>query len=121
MPRTASAARGGICYHVTNRGNARSQVFHSADDGAAFVALFAKACERHEMRVLACCLMPDHFHYCLWPREDRDMARLLHWLLTSQVAKHRKRHKTTGHIWQGRFKAFPAQSDGHLFTVMRSG
>lgn len=119
MPRTARAARGGLCYHVINRGNARNRVFHSYDDYDAFLQLFHKACARVEMRVLAYCLMPNHFHFCLWPREDSHLRRFMHWLLTSHVARHRKAHKTTGHIWQGRFKAFPAQSSEHLLTVLR--
>ncbi len=119
MPRTARAARGGLCYHVINRGNSRNRVFHSPDDYAAFMVLFHKACARVEMRVLAYCLMPNHFHFCLWPREDSHLRRFMHWLLTSHVARHRKAHKTTGHIWQGRFKAFPAQSSEHLLTVLR--
>jgi hypothetical protein len=46
MPRTARASLGNWCYHVLNRGNARAEVFHKPDDYAAFVGLFAPACER---------------------------------------------------------------------------
>lgn len=53
MPRTARASVGDICYHVINRGNARSEVFHKADDYQAFVDLIGLACGRMPMRVLA--------------------------------------------------------------------
>src|SRR5947207_8038780 len=103
MPRTARAARGGYCYHVLNRGNGRRTVFHDDDDYAFFAALLRAACARVPMRVLAYCLMPNHFHLVLWPPGDDDLALWMHWVLTSHVARHRKRHRTSGHVWQGRF------------------
>jgi putative transposase len=119
MPRTARAAVGGYCYHVLNRGNGRATVFHDEDDYAAFTALVRAACARVPMRVLAYCVMPNHFHLVLWPAGDEDLAWWMHWLLTSHVARHRKRYRTSGHIWQGRFKAFPIQEDTHLLIVLR--
>lgn len=71
MPRTARASVGGICYHVINRGNARGEVFHKPEDYAAFCRLLQEAGERVRMRLLAYCLMPNHFHLALWPRHGR--------------------------------------------------
>jgi REP element-mobilizing transposase RayT len=51
MPRTARASRGGICYHVINRGNGRAEVFHKDGDYDAFVRLLADAHERLRMRM----------------------------------------------------------------------
>jgi putative transposase len=65
MPRTARAAVGGYCYHALNRGNRRAAVFHDADDYAAFAGLLREATARLPMRVLAWCLMPNHFHAVL--------------------------------------------------------
>jgi len=68
MPRTARASVGDICYHVINRGNAQqTEVFHKDGDYRAFVELIRLACERIPMRVLAHCVMPNHFHLALWP------------------------------------------------------
>ena len=119
MPRTARAAVGGLCYHVLNRGNGRATLFHDPSDYQAFVALLNKARERLPMRLLAYCLMPNHFHLVLWPHADGDLGRWMQWLLTSHVRRHHRRHGTQGHLWQGRFKAFPVQGDAHLLTVLR--
>jgi len=62
MPRTARASVGGMVYHVLNRGNARSEVFHQDDDYAAFLKLLCQASDRLPIRPLAYCLMPNHFH-----------------------------------------------------------
>ena len=85
MPRASRAAAGGFCYHVLNRGNARAEVFHKHGDYDAFVQIIAEASLRNPMRVLAYCLMPNHFHLALWPAKDGDLSRWMHWLLTTHV------------------------------------
>ena len=72
MPRTARASHGGCCYRVLNRGQARNEVFHKPEDYAAFVKLLGEANQRVSMRLLADCLMPNHFHLVLWPRHDGE-------------------------------------------------
>ncbi len=71
------------------------------------------------MRLLAYCLMPNHFHLVVWPRADGDLSRWMQWLLTAHVRRHHRRHATSGHVWQGRFRACPIQQDEHLLTVLR--
>jgi len=119
MARTARRAPGGVCYHAINRGNRRATVFHTDDDYDAFEHLIGRACVRVPMRVLAYCLMPNHFHFVLWPHDDGDMSRWMHWLLTSHVVRYHKIRGTSGRIWQGRYKAFPIEQDHHLLTVLR--
>jgi len=121
MPRTSRAAAGGYCFHALNRGNRRAQIFHDVDDYAAFVRLIRRASARHPMRLLGYCLMPNHFHLVLWPQGDGDLSNWFAWLLTAHVRAYQKRYRTSGHIYQGRFKAFPIQEDDHLLTVLRYG
>jgi hypothetical protein len=44
VPRTARASVGDLCYHVINRGNAQTEVFHKAGDYQVFVELISFAC-----------------------------------------------------------------------------
>ena len=119
MPRTARASVGEMCYHVINRGNARQEVFRKNDDYKAFINLFKGACERIAMRVLGHCLMPNHFHLVLWSYSNGDLGKWMQWLLTAHVRRYHQHYKTSGHVWQGRFKAFPIERDDHLLTVLR--
>ena len=104
---------------MINRGNARATVYHDAADYDAFSSLMKKACDRIPLRILAFCLMPNHFHLVLWPYKDGDLSRWMQWLLTSHVRRYHRIRGTSGRVWQGRFKAFPIQEDRHLLTVMR--
>ena len=121
MPRTARASVGGLCYHVLNRGNARAVVFHKDGDYQAFLDLIGLSCDRLPMRVLSFCLMPNHFHLVLRPYDDGDLSRWMQWLMTSHVRRYHRHYPTRGggHVWQGRFKAFPIEADEHLLAVIR--
>ena len=119
MARFRRTSAGGYCYHAINRGNRKARVFHDLGDYLRFVTLIERACERIPMRLLAWCLMPNHFHFVLWPSKDAEMSRWMHWLLSSHVRWYHQRYGTSGRIWQGRFKAFPIQSDDHLLAVER--
>jgi putative transposase len=119
MPRTARASVGGYCYHALNRGNQRGQVFHDREDYHDFVKLLRQACARVPMRIISFCLMPNHFHLVLWPISDGALGPWMQWLLTTHVHGYRKRYRGSGHVWQGRFKAFAIEQDEHLLTVLR--
>jgi putative transposase len=119
MPRTARASAGGLCYHVLNRGNGRADVFHKDGDFAAFLQLLADANERLPMRILGYVLLHNHFHLVLWPRKDGDLSRWMQWLMTAHVRRYHRHYHGSGHVWQGRFKAFPIEQDEHLLSVLR--
>jgi putative transposase len=61
MPRVGRVAPGGVIYHVLNRGNGRKQLFLKDGDYAAFLKLLAEVKEAVPVRVLAYCLMPNHW------------------------------------------------------------
>jgi len=108
-------------YHVLNRGNARMQIFEDERDYDAFEKVLAEAVERSEMRLLAYCLLPNHWHLLLWPEKDGALSSFVGWLtLTHTQRWHAHRNSAgSGHVYQGRFKSFPVQEDGHLYTVAR--
>ena len=74
MARTLRVALGGYCYHVLNRGNGRATIFHKQGDFHAFLKLLGDAAEQVPVRLLAFCLMPNHFHLVLWPIGDGDLG-----------------------------------------------
>jgi putative transposase len=119
MPRRARKIVAGWYYHVVTRGNNRAQVFHEACDYQRFVDLISEARNVAPVDLLAACLMPNHFHLVVRPEASPDLAKWVHWLLTKHAGKHHRRQGSSGRIWQGRFKTFAIQDDGHLTTVMR--
>lgn len=121
MPRGARIAPGEIVYHVLNRANARSELFHKPEDYSAFERIMISAMQRTPIRLLAYCLMPNHWHMVLWPMKDGEMTEFLRWsTITHSQRLHAHRHTAGyGHIYQGRFKSFPIEQDESLLNVLR--
>jgi putative transposase len=121
MGRPQRSALGGYVYHVLNRANARMTIFRRDRDYEAFETALAEAVERTRTRLLAYCLMPNHWHLVVWPRADGELSRFVGWLtLTHTQRWHAHRRSTgAGHVYQGRFKSFPIQEDDHLYAVVR--
>ena len=73
------------------------------------------------MRLLAYCLMPNHWHLVLLPRQDGDLSRFMTWLTMTHTQRWHAYHDSigSGHLYQGRYKSFPIQSDKHFLTVCR--
>jgi putative transposase len=80
-----------------------------------------QAVARFDMRLLAYCLMPNHFHLLLWLREDVDRSTFMRWPAMTHTQRWHAHQRTagTGHLYQGRYKSFSVQSDEHLLTVCR--
>ena len=121
MGRPKRAADGGLIYHVLNRANARLSIFEKDGDYEAFERILADAIERTGTRLLAYCLMPNHWHLAILPVQDGELSRFTGWLtLTDTQSWHAHRHSTgQGHVYQGRFKSFPIQDDQHFLTACR--
>ncbi len=121
MPRTARIAPGGGIYHVLNRGVGKMKLFRGKRDHEAFQRCLQETIEKVPMRVLAYCVMSNHWHLILWPRNDGELARFMLSLTVSHVRRwlvHRG-EVGTGHVYQGRYKSFAVQDDDHLATVCR--
>jgi len=112
---------GGLIYHVLNRANAGLQLFDHAGDYEAFERVVSEAHRRTPMRVLSYCLMPNHWHLVLWPRDDGDLSRFLHWTtLTHTQRWHAHRGSVGGgHVYQGRFKSFVLEENEPFLVVCR--
>jgi putative transposase len=97
------------------------RLFRKAADFAAMEKVLEDALRRTPVRLLAYCILSNHWHLLLWPRADGELSEFMRWLtLTHTQRWHANRHTSgTGPIYQGRFKSFPVQSDEHLLTVAR--
>jgi putative transposase len=96
-------------------------LFEGDRDYEAFMRCLAFAHARAPVRVFAYCVMPNHFHFVLMSSEDGQISRFMRLLQGTHGKRwHASRDTSgTGAVYQGRFKAFPVQSDRHFYTVCR--
>jgi putative transposase len=97
------------------------RLFDHDGDYAAFERVLAEGCRQVPMRLLAYCLMPNHWHLVLWPFRDETVSRFVAWVTTTHTKRwHGYRNSVgTGHVYQGRFKSFLVQDDAHYLAVCR--
>jgi len=107
--------------HVMNRGARRLPLFESDTDYQSFLACLIFGLEKIPVRLLAYCVMPNHFHLIVWPRETGQVSRLMQ-IVTARHSRrwHRSRgSEGTGCVYQGRYRAVAVQRDSHFLTVCR--
>lgn len=121
MPRSARVAPAGVVFHVLNRGVGRMRLFDDAADYEAFERVLEETLVVRPMRLCAYCIMPNHWHMALWPRDDGDLAAFMQRLTITHARRWQEHRRLvgTGHIYQGRYKSFPVQSDEHFLAVCR--
>ncbi|HXY33921.1 MAG TPA: transposase [Planctomycetaceae bacterium] len=121
MPRRPRIAPGGLVYHCLNRTVARLALFEKDADYAAFERVLEEAAQKHPTRILAYCVMPNHWHLVLWPRHEGELTEFLRWLTHTHTMRWHAHFHTSGsgHLYQGRFKAFPIQADDHFYSLTR--
>lgn len=119
MVRTARAVVPNYCYHLINRGNNQARLFHDRADYVAFLWLIAESLDHVELPIIAACVMPNHLHLVVCPRESDDLARWAHWIFTTHARRYHKKYGSSGRVWQGRFKASIVEQDQYFLVLMR--
>ena len=121
MARTKRFTLANYVYHVLNRGAKKALLFAQPSDYRAFQELLLTAKQRVPMRILAYCLMPNHWHLLLWPFGDGDLSRFMRWLTVTHASRWARAHECVGDgaVYQSRFKSIPIECGSHLFWAWR--
>ena len=108
-------------YHVINRAVGRAPIFQTQAEYVHFESLLLEGVQLFDMRILAYCSMPNHWHLVLHPKKDGDLSVFMHWITTTHVRQRRTMTKSVGngHLYQGTYKSFPVESDKHLIDLIR--
>lgn len=72
----------------------------------AFLNCLAQTCLKTGWQVHAYCLMSNHFHLVLETPQP-NLVVGMKWLLGTYTLRFNRRHRLSGHLFQGRYKAQP--------------
>ena len=103
MPRLARTVCARVPHHVTQRGNRRETVFFTDDDRQAYLGWLQDYAEKHEVEVLAYCLMSNHIHLVAVPKTEDGLQGTLKPLHMRYAQRINRTRGWKGHLWQGRF------------------
>lgn len=131
---TVKEYEAGGYYHVYNRGVEKRTIFLDDQDYTVFLGLIKKYLagekaareNRHayvrldgEIKLLAYCLMPNHFHLLLFQTNADGITRFMRRLATGYAMYFNNRYGRVGALFQGKFKAARINSDGYLQHISR--
>jgi len=121
MPRTKRVCPAGEVFHVLNRSVARLTIFENPEDYDAFMRVIVETWQQIPLPIFAMVVMPNHWHFVVKPTDDQQVTEFFRRLTVKHTMRWHAHYKTggTGHLYQGRFKSFPIQSDNHLLAAMR--
>jgi REP element-mobilizing transposase RayT len=108
----------GAVYHVSDRGNRKGHIFDDDGDRESFMRLVIDIQHRYALRIYALCLMGNHYHAVVeTPRGNlSDAMRQLNGEFTQQT---NRRHRRTGHLYEGRFSSLVVERESYLRRVVR--
>jgi len=118
MPRQRRIEYEGAIYHVLSRGDRKEAVFLNDVDRHDFLKTLAEACQKTGFEVHAYCLMKNHFHLVV-ETPQANLVAGMRWFLSAYSLRLNHRHKLSGHVFSGRYKALvvDGSGDGYLRTV----
>jgi putative transposase len=97
------------------------QLFGKDRDYEAFEAMIEKTLQSRPMRICAYCLMPNHWHFVLWPEREGQLGDFMQKLAVTHVRNWQEHHRRVGygHVYQGRYKSFPVETEDYFYRVVR--
>jgi putative transposase len=108
----------GVLYHVIVRGNQRQKTFTAESDYQAYIERLARYRKKYDYVLHAYCLMPNHVHL-LVESSEQPLAKFMQGLQQSYSQYFNRRHRKTGHVFEGRYKAILCQKDEYLLQLIR--
>ncbi len=107
-----------VYYHVMNRGLAYQAIFTDREDWELFLTLLAECHEMWGVRVIAYCLLDNHYHLLIHTPEA-NLSRVMRHLDGLYTQRYNRRHRRDGPLFRGRYKAIVVDADEYLLAVAR--
>lgn len=117
MPRSARLIKPDFPHHVIQRGNRKMQVFFKDNDYQFYIDLLEEWCNKMNIDIWAYCLMPNHVHLVLVPRDTQGLSRALSQVHQRYTRMINKREDWSGYLWQGRFLSYVMDESYALSAV----
>jgi REP element-mobilizing transposase RayT len=108
----------GAYYHVSCRGNERRAIFHEDDDKFQFIERLERSLTAYHVRLLCYVLMGNHYHLLVQTLRANLSQFMMHFNGGYTNAFNR-RHRRSGHLFEGRYHAVVVERDSYLLEVSR--
>ncbi len=106
-------------YHIYNRGNRKQRIFLQDKDYTRFLEKIVTYKNKYPLKIVAYCLMPNHFHLLIQQSATNSISRFFSDLCNSHSTYFNMKYETVGSLYQGRFKSKLVEQDEYLVHLSR--
>lgn len=105
-------------YHLTSRGDRHEDIYEDDADRVEYLIILASVISRFNWVCYAYCLMSNHYHLLI-QTPDGNLSKGMRQLNGVYTQYYNRRHRKTGHLYQGRYKAILVDQDSYLLELSR--
>ena len=106
-------------YHAIIRGNNKTRLFHNKQDFQEFLKILKNYFEKHPVKIHHYCLMTNHVHLLVQAEEIPFLSSYMHAIQRTYHHYYRKNYTWFGHLFQGRYRSLPIDTDAYLLDCGR--
>ena len=104
-------------YHIVNRGVEQRVVFEEKEDYEYFEELMCSYAHTFNITIHNYCLMPNHYHLLIEVKPP-TLSKYMRQLNMNYAIYFNKKHRRSGHLWQGRFISWYVTDEAYLYTLI---
>jgi putative transposase len=108
----------GALYHVMSRGNERKPIARDDNDREKRLDWLRRTVETYGWRLHVFVLMRNHEHLFV-ETPEANLSAGMQYLNGSYTSYFNRRHRRSGHLFQGRFKGHLIEQEGYFLEVSR--
>ena len=105
-------------YHITSRGDRLEDIYEDDVDRIEYLNIFSSVISQFNWVCYAYCLMSNHYHLLIQTPEG-NLSKGMRQLNGIYTQSYNRRHRKTGHLFQGRYKAILVDQDSYLLELSR--
>lgn len=118
MPRGPRLKSSTGIYHIIYRGANRQEIFHDEEDFQTFLDTLKKYKLKAELTVFGWSLMSNHIHLLL-KEGSESISVTMQRISVSYASYYNWKYRTTGHLYEDRFKSENVEDVAYFLTVIR--
>ncbi len=109
----------GNYYHIFNRGAGKNLIFFNSENYEYCLRLVTHYSRIYSIELLAYCLMPNHYHFCLRQCTDISISKFISVLFNAYTQAVNKQLNRQGTLFEGRFKHVWIEQEEYLIHLCR--
>jgi putative transposase len=104
-----------VC-HITQRAVAKELLFIEDSDYLYMIWLFKEIATKYSLRIFTFCLMPNHIHLLLSPK-DANLYDAMRDLFSRYAVRFNKKYERKGHLFSGPYRQSICMDDSYLLAA----